>query len=396
MSNTNQNAISTQAKTNHNNSQQYNANNVLNHSFDMDNATNASIATNGSTDEINDLNEDLNEDFSSNKNNNSMVVDTSFEDASLDEVLYHYNIWNNNGIDHSIVTSSVNNVDNNELYTTRGTTTNRAQVLLLQMLTKSSAPIGLYDKIMDWASDANAMGYTFPTIPQQRTTVLNHFCSQYQMHNMYPKHTNFPMEGGGVSTLTHFNFRAMLLSLLSDPRIYNNLIINWDNPNKSVHYNSSEVSDVHTGQWFKNTQQEMCIEHNHILCPLILACDRAHCDEGDKNRLSLEPMLFTLAIIPQELRTKEWAWRPLGYLNNLHLASSAEINSRPSGQNVRNTHRMLCIIFADIKAFMDQNGLEVNSLRNPISGLKQKLVFKFAIAFVIGDCKGHNMLCGCL
>jgi hypothetical protein len=48
-------------------------------------------------------------------------------------------------------------------------------------------------------------------------------------------------------------------------------------------------------------------------------------------------MLFTLAIIPQELRTQPWAWRALGYLNNLHFAPSSEISTRLRGQHICNT-----------------------------------------------------------
>eukprot|EP00978_Attheya_sp_CCMP212_P018020 scaffold48838_cov66-Attheya_sp.AAC.2 len=142
---------------------------------------------------------------------------------------------------------------------------------------------------------------------------------QAQMHEMHSKETVIPLEGGGLGHITHFNFEAMLKSLLSDPRIRDSLIVNYDNPSKGVHHDSSHVSNVHTAKWFIQTQKRMCTEPDHLLCPINLACDRAHCDEGGKSRLLLEPMLFTLAIIPQELRTQPWAWRPLGYLNNLHL-----------------------------------------------------------------------------
>eukprot|EP00978_Attheya_sp_CCMP212_P034115 scaffold141505_cov55-Attheya_sp.AAC.1 len=158
------------------------------------------------------------------------------------------------------------------------------------------------------------------------------------------------MEGGGMGTITHFDFEAMVHSLLSDPRISASLLINWENPNEGVSHSSSTI-----------------------------ACDRAHCDEGGKSRLSLEPMLFTLAIIPQELRVHEWAWRPLGYLNNLHLAPSAKISARLSGQNVRNTHRMLRIMFAGLESLMEDGGLEIEGLED---------------TFVIGNCKGHDVLCG--
>eukprot|EP00978_Attheya_sp_CCMP212_P016571 scaffold43586_cov39-Attheya_sp.AAC.1 len=43
---------------------------------------------------------------------------------------------------------------------------------------------------------------------------------------------------------------------------------------------------------------------------------------------------------------------------------------------------------------MEDGGLEINGLEDSISGICIKLLFKFAIAFVLGDCKGHDVLCG--
>eukprot|EP00978_Attheya_sp_CCMP212_P033410 scaffold134661_cov37-Attheya_sp.AAC.1 len=97
--------------------------------------------------------------------------------------------------------------------------------------------------------------------------------------------------------------QAMVHSLVSNPHIAESLIINWENPNEGVSNTASQIGGICT------------------------ACDQAHCDEG--------------GITPQELRTKEWAWHPLGYLNNLHLAPSTEIAGWLPGQNIHNTHQML-------------------------------------------------------
>eukprot|EP00978_Attheya_sp_CCMP212_P002242 scaffold4612_cov35-Attheya_sp.AAC.2 len=249
--------------------------------------------------------------------------------------------------------------------------------------------------IWDWNySEANSYNYDFPTTPVHRSRVLNQYSTRFQMHEMHSKQTVIPLEGGGLGHITHFNFEAMLNSLLSDPRIRDSLIVNWDNPSKGVRRDPSHVSDVHTAKWFFQTQKRMCTEPDHLLCPIILACDRAHCDEGGKSRLSLESMLFTLAIIPQELRTQSWAWRPLGYLNNLHLAPSSEISTRLRGQNICNTHRMLHLIFADMHRLQKAGGIIKTFLKSSSNGSDVTVTLKIPIAFIIGDCKGHDVLCG--
>jgi hypothetical protein len=320
-------------------------------------------------------------------------IDTVFDNTPLEQTLKEYNFTHSDGSDVE-ETASTNKDKDQQPIPIGGDASMRAQVTLLKLLEQTSTPIGLYDKIMDWASDAQVMGYNFPDTPKRRETVINDFSERFRMHAMHAKNTTFPLEGGGLATLTHFDIGAMIKSLMSDPRLSEYFIINWENPNESVLHNTTELGDVHTGRWCKNTQKEMCTEWHHLLGPIILASDRAHCDEGGKSRLSLEPMLFTLAIIPQELRVHEWAWRPIGYLNNLHLAPSAEISKRTPGQNVRNTHRMLRIMFAGLKKIQEQGGLHIDIVKPQSGGVEVKLLLKVPIAFIIGDCKGHDVLCG--
>jgi hypothetical protein len=325
-------------------------------------------------------------------------IDNEFDDTPLSQTINEYNFNEESSLNDTDTAGSDNDSsldsESDESIPIGGDAAMRAQVSLLHTLEQSSVPIKMYDKIMDWASEAKSHGYEFPTTPVRRRTVLNNFSTRFQMHEMHSKETVIPLEGGGLGHVTHFNFEAMLKSLLSDPRIRDSLIVNWDNPSKGVRRDQSHVSDIHTAKWFHNTQKRMCTEPNHLLCPIILACDRAHCDEGGKSRLSLEPMLFSLAIIPQELRTQSWAWRPLGYLNNLHLAPSSEISTRLRGQNIRNTHRMLRLIFADIHRFQKEGGITLTFIPSASDRCGVTLIMKIVIAFIIGDCKGHDVLCG--
>eukprot|EP00978_Attheya_sp_CCMP212_P021993 scaffold64917_cov35-Attheya_sp.AAC.2 len=141
----------------------------------------------------------------------------------------------------------------------------RSQVSLLHLLEQSSVPIKMYDKITDWASEANSYNYDFPTTPVRRSTVLNQYSTPFQMHEMHSKETVIPLEGGGLGHITHFNFEAMLNSLLSDPRIRDSLIANWDNPSKGVRRDPSHVSDVHTAKCFPKLRNE-CVQNPIIYC----------------------------------------------------------------------------------------------------------------------------------
>ena len=325
-------------------------------------------------------------------------IETSFDNTPLSQTIGEYNFDGScDQIDNDSYTvedsidddSSLESERNNEDIPIGGDAAMRAQISLLKIFEDTTVPIGLYDKIMDWSSEAHKYGYDFPSTPARRVTVLKNFSNRFHLHNIHAKETVIPLEGGGLGTITHFEFESMVKSLISDPRILESLIINWENPSKAVASDKSELSDVHTGSWFHNTRKKMCTELNHALSPIIFACDRAHCDEGGKSRLSLEPLLFTLAIIPEALRVHEWAWRPLGYLNNLHLAPSSEIGARLKGQNIRNTHRMLRVILSGVKDIQTNGGI---TFKFPQS--QADIILKLPIAFVIGDCKGHDVLCG--
>eukprot|EP00978_Attheya_sp_CCMP212_P024611 scaffold77587_cov39-Attheya_sp.AAC.1 len=297
-------------------------------------------------------------------------IDNDFDDTPLSTTLNEYNFNDDNSVNNS---GTAESDDDSSL------------------VSDSTVPIpiggnaAMRAQIMDWASEANSYtNYDFRTTPVRWSTVLNQYSMRFQMHEMHSKETVIPLEGGGLGHITHFNFEAMLNSLLSDPRIRDSLIIvNWDNPSKGVRRDPSHVSNVHTAKWFFQTQKRMCTEPDHLLCPIILACDRAHCDKGGKSRLSLEPMLFTLAIIPQELRTQpSWAWRPLGYLNNLYLAPSSEISTWLRGQNIH-IHRL-----------QKAGSNIITFLKLSSNGSDVTVTLKIHIAFIIGDCNGHDVLSG--
>ncbi len=194
-------------------------------------------------------------------------IETSFDNTTLDEALkgfnFHYEKEVNESSEDSDRFSDDNgstshDENNNKPIPIGGNAAMRAQVSLLRLLEESSVPIGLFDKIMDWASEAKSSGYDFPTTPQRRETIIKNFSIRYQMHEMHAKQTSFPMEGGGIGTITHFDFEAMVHSLLSDPRIAASLLINWKNPNEGVSHGSSTIGDIHTGKWFLATHRSAC------------------------------------------------------------------------------------------------------------------------------------------
>eukprot|EP00978_Attheya_sp_CCMP212_P039505 scaffold206125_cov66-Attheya_sp.AAC.2 len=106
-------------------------------------------------------------------------IDNDFDDTPLSKTLNEYNFNDDNSVNNSGMAESDDDSslgsDSTVPIPIGGNSAMRAQVSLLHLLEQSSVPIKMYDKIMDWASEANSYNYDFPTTPVRRSTVLNQY-----------------------------------------------------------------------------------------------------------------------------------------------------------------------------------------------------------------------------
>jgi hypothetical protein len=106
--------------------------------------------------------------------------------------------------------------------------------------------------------------------------------------------------GGGTVSFPIFQFESMILSLIDDPRIKDHLLLNWDDPSSPPTFESGSLDEIHSGTWHQRMSATLLrANSNQVLCSIILAVDRTHV--ADKDKLSLEPVLFSLSIIPRAL-----------------------------------------------------------------------------------------------
>ena len=311
-------------------------------------------------------------------------------------------------VDEEEDTREENQHDEEAANTKLSGTRDRCCVRLLNILRDNACPLEMYDTIMNWAAQSQLEGHDFQEPHQSRKTVVKRICKgvgEEVEGNAMPKKNKVHMQGGGTKDVVTFDFETQLKLLLSDPRIFPHLLINWQNPSNPPvipeGQTEDDLNEIHTGQWYKKTHQARIQVHGRdVLCGVLLGNDRTHCEKGQTARLSLEPVIFSLTIIPQWLRQHPFAWRPLGFVSNLMLAPSAEINLRPQGQNVRNIHLMLSVILKGLKKVQDAGGFDWEVTPPKEGGLnhgvENKVVLKLilAICLVLGDCKGHDVLCG--
>eukprot|EP00978_Attheya_sp_CCMP212_P018708 scaffold51711_cov66-Attheya_sp.AAC.4 len=90
-------------------------------------------------------------------------IDNDFDNTPLSTTLNEYNFNDDNSVNNTGMTESDDDSsldsESNVPTLIGGDAAMRSQVSLLHLLEQSSVPIKMYDKIMDWASEAKSYGY---------------------------------------------------------------------------------------------------------------------------------------------------------------------------------------------------------------------------------------------
>ena len=254
---------------------------------------------------------------------------------------------------------------------------------LAQLCRKIKAPLYAYNEILSWAQSAKLQGYSFSADAPHYRTFISSLKKRLDVADYAHKTSTVIAPGGGTVSFPVFQFETMFLSLIDDPRIKDHLLLNWDDPCSPTAFDSGSLDEIHSGLWYELTSAKLVKSNsNEVLCGIILAVDRTHV--ADKDKLSLEPVLFSLSIIPRALRNHPFAWRPLGFIPKLP-------SSKTLGFNAITYHRVLSSILSGLVTAQRNGGIKASLLHD---GLEEEFCFKVPLAFVIGDVEGHDVLCG--
>ena len=71
------------------------------------------------------------------------------------------------------------------------TENDNVQGSLLKMLHEIKAPLYMFDKIMNWAADANTSSYIFSSVFRRRDRLIRDLYDRLDMHGLKPKKINF-------------------------------------------------------------------------------------------------------------------------------------------------------------------------------------------------------------
>jgi hypothetical protein len=217
----------------------------------------------------------------------------------------------------------------------------------------------------------------------------------------------------------HFDFSEQLIDLLSDISIFgdiNNLVVNqtpspsllshFDGdvekiPKGMVHFwpyeNAADdrLDEVFSALWYREAIDRLQVDASQgdFLLPIVIYMDKTGTDAYQ--RYSLEPVTFTTPLIRRHCRNHPTAWRPLGFVPDLDLSSTAQKEAARSAKGsqslpLRNYHSCLEVLFE--KLIQAQKQPIVSYLR---CGEYVRLVRLICpVAYIIGDAKSADALCG--
>lgn len=260
-------------------------------------------------------------------------------------------------------------------------------VELADLCRRIRAPLYAYNEILRWAQNAKGQGYSFPVDAPQYSTFISTLKKRLNIEDYVHKTSTVEAAGGGTVSFPVFDFRSMFVSLIDDPRMKDHLLVNWEEPSSPPPFDGGRLDEIHSGMWHQRTSEKL-IKNNsdEILCGIILFIDRTHV--ADKDKLSLEPVLFSLSIIPRALRNHPFAWRPLGFIPKFSTSKSL-------GSNAQTYHRVLGTILSGLVRAQNNGGIKCCVLAGQLDaeGAEREFCFKVPLAFVIGDVEGHDVLC---
>ena len=208
-----------------------------------------------------------------------------------------------------------------------------------------------------------------------------------------PKVTELTFERGVKIPIVTFSIKAAFLSLLMNKDLMHqdNLLLDPKDPFWIPPVQSNVLGDLNTGWWHRETATSLCLKPTDILLPIILFIDASNIDKNGK--LSVEPVTLSLGIFNRATRNLAHAWRTIGFLENLAHTLDDDVNrSKSTRRKLQDNHAILDLI---LKEFKEMQGIDGGfEWKLDLGGKQYDVVFKIAIQVIIGDCKGHDVLCG--
>lgn len=267
---------------------------------------------------------------------------------------------------------------------------------LFHIMRASNAPMSMFDRLIKWsihhhaAMDSYNNGISSHKVPtrQHLITSLNKKLNFNELF-CHPRVASIALTSGRSTSVVTFSAKDLIMKVLSNKSLLKkeNILLDVENPT-ALPLESGFLGEVNSGSWHKMAVDNICTSENDLLMPWCFFIDGLKVDKFGK--LTVEAVLASCLWFNRETRNRSSAWSILGFVEDQKLFR--DYRSYVRDDKAQDYHDMLSHIFSEFRQILDDGGLKVD-LDFGV-GNKHTVVIKPVIQFIIGDCKGNDLLCG--
>jgi hypothetical protein len=181
-------------------------------------------------------------------------------------------------------------------------TNDLVEIDLLKILHDSNSPHYLFKEILEWGKRSSDLKYDFNPKRKDRKSMIAHLDKWMGLKHLNPIQVPITLPGPNPSScdqvsVTSFDFKGMLKSLLTDKDLFgniDNLDVNTNNPFSKYDSRNKHISCANGASWYKAAWDHLCKDTNDLLVPIIFACD-----ETKMGKCGACPLLFTTSLLNQ-------------------------------------------------------------------------------------------------
>ena len=266
------------------------------------------------------------------------------------------------------------------------------EIDLFHLLKASNAPLILFDRIIDWVrrheTTLTQNGSTSLTKRKMLLQELNQKLYQNEIL-MKPRVNNITLSSGRTTNVVTFSIKEMILRMVLNKSLFNpsNILLDPNNP-CSPPSDSLYYGEVNSGTWMKSAIAKECSLPNHILMPFCHFIDGLKVDKYGK--LTVEAVLTCCLWFNKKARNRSSTWWVQGFVQDQKLFRDQKNYIR--NEKAQDYHDMIGYIYSEMKQIRESGGIR---LILDFGGNRTYDVIAIpVIQFIIGDCKGNDLLCG--
>ena len=262
---------------------------------------------------------------------------------------------------------------------------------LLKLINDTSAPLYLYDKIMNWAVKSASRGYKFVKGYPSRETLLKDMAFLVCLDKNLPLKEVCSLSDGTETTVNYFDFEQQCFSLLNDSNLMidDNLTFPHNDPCDYERNEDNFLSCIEDGSVFQDSARSVCKYKNDFCLGIKLFIDATHTDVH--SNWLLDPVAFTFTFFNNNVTTSDNAWRTLGFITDTNQKTTAENQQIPTDKKLQDYHSQLSIILRSIKKSQNKGGFMWNlEYKDVIHEVRMIPV----VILIIGDAQGTHKFCG--